>query len=217
MPQAIDVASEVINSYGDLPNSELLRRYGFVEGSPNPNDNVDVSIWEFVEQSICQLFLPDESKIKQRVDFLIENDLYPQGGWFSILNKRHLAALIECLRVLSISCSQFRRLQKEVNTWRFPKPRPMQYPSESDFKYDILELLIRFADQKVKTLFKTCECIEEGCRDIQGQSRAEMARVVVASELDVWRFFRQGVENGISQLEYPCLAWKDIICRHSEH
>ncbi len=33
----------MINSYGDLPNSELLRRYGFVETDPNPHDCLEVA------------------------------------------------------------------------------------------------------------------------------------------------------------------------------
>ncbi|BDA47006.1 probable N-lysine methyltransferase setd6 at N-terminal half [Coccomyxa sp. Obi] len=35
---------QVINSYGDLPNSELLRRYGFVEVDPNPHDCVEIAL-----------------------------------------------------------------------------------------------------------------------------------------------------------------------------
>lgn len=35
---------QVINSYGDLPNSELLRRYGFVETEASPHDCVAVSL-----------------------------------------------------------------------------------------------------------------------------------------------------------------------------
>lgn len=35
---------QVINSYGELPNSELLRRYGFVETDPNPHDCVEIAL-----------------------------------------------------------------------------------------------------------------------------------------------------------------------------
>ncbi|EIE21805.1 SET domain-containing protein, partial [Coccomyxa subellipsoidea C-169] len=39
----ITKGEQVINSYGDLPNSELLRRYGFVETDPNPHDCLEVA------------------------------------------------------------------------------------------------------------------------------------------------------------------------------
>ena len=37
------MALQVINTYGDLSNSELLRRYGFVETEPNPHDCIEVA------------------------------------------------------------------------------------------------------------------------------------------------------------------------------
>ena len=36
------MAGELINSYGDLGSSELLRRFGFVEAAPNPHECVYV-------------------------------------------------------------------------------------------------------------------------------------------------------------------------------
>lgn len=39
----VPMVSQVINTYGDLSNSELLRRYGFVETEPNPHDCIEVA------------------------------------------------------------------------------------------------------------------------------------------------------------------------------
>jgi hypothetical protein len=39
----LPMVSQVINTYGDLSNSELLRRYGFVETEPNPHDCIEVA------------------------------------------------------------------------------------------------------------------------------------------------------------------------------
>lgn len=48
-----DVApgGELINTYGDLPESELLRKYGFTEEEENPFDTVDVE-WEYLGEAL---------------------------------------------------------------------------------------------------------------------------------------------------------------------
>jgi hypothetical protein len=42
--RAIQPGEEIINSYGELSSSELLRRFGFTEASPNPHGCVDLPV-----------------------------------------------------------------------------------------------------------------------------------------------------------------------------
>eukprot|EP00884_Botryococcus_braunii_P011872 jgi/Botrbrau1/20686/Bobra.0058s0016.1 len=46
--RAICPGEEVINSYGDLSNGELLRRFGFTEADPNPHASVDLPVQALV-------------------------------------------------------------------------------------------------------------------------------------------------------------------------
>ena len=54
------IFAQVINSYGDLPNSELLRRYGFVETDPNPHDCVEIALAD-LHRSCLALRTPSSS------------------------------------------------------------------------------------------------------------------------------------------------------------
>lgn len=67
------------NTYGDLPNAELLRRYGHVDvlplpsgGTGNPGDVVEIKADLIV--SVIRSYTKDDQK-KERIDWWLE-----QGG-----------------------------------------------------------------------------------------------------------------------------------------
>ena len=69
----ISADSQVYNTYGDLGNSQLLQKYGFVD-SPNPNNELEIplSIWPLV-------FPPSppssEAEFQERINFLLSSDI----------------------------------------------------------------------------------------------------------------------------------------------
>lgn len=68
--RTIKAGEEVLNYYGPHPNSELLRRYGYVTPKHSRYDVVEIP-WEVVEASLKnELSISDEnlSKIRERTD-----------------------------------------------------------------------------------------------------------------------------------------------------
>lgn len=49
----IKAGEEILNYYGPLPNSELLRRYGYVTSKHSRYDVVEVS-WTILESAVAQ-------------------------------------------------------------------------------------------------------------------------------------------------------------------
>lgn len=69
----IPAGSEIFNTYGDLANSELLLKYGYVEDESNPFDFVKLhlaSVLDSIENA-----LPRNSEFKNRLEFLMENNV----------------------------------------------------------------------------------------------------------------------------------------------
>src|SRR5690242_16130573 len=65
---AIPHGAEIFNTYGDLANSELLLKYGYVEDEPNPFDFVKLylpAVLEAIRKS-----LPRKSNFQKRLQLL---------------------------------------------------------------------------------------------------------------------------------------------------
>ena len=70
-PIAMD--EEIYNTYGDLPNSDLLRRYGYV--IPNSkHDVVEISA-EMIIKMVCH---HSAEEVNRRIDILDEEDLFEE-------------------------------------------------------------------------------------------------------------------------------------------
>ncbi|KAK9360953.1 hypothetical protein V1504DRAFT_122158 [Lipomyces starkeyi] len=63
--------SQVYNTYGDLPNADLLRRYGYVRYGKTKNDVVEVETQLVIDSTAHRL---SETHLKKRIDFMIEVD-----------------------------------------------------------------------------------------------------------------------------------------------
>ncbi|KAK9375095.1 uncharacterized protein V1513DRAFT_414020 [Lipomyces chichibuensis] len=67
----IPEGSQIYNTYGDLPNADLLRRYGYVRFGKTKNDVVEVETQLVIDSSPHRL---SETLLKKRIDFMIEVD-----------------------------------------------------------------------------------------------------------------------------------------------
>ncbi|GMH40523.1 hypothetical protein BSKO_08427 [Bryopsis sp. KO-2023] len=207
--QNIAEGSEVINSFGALSNSELLRFYGFVEPHVNPPiDCVELCIWEVIEK----LVQTKEEVIKtptDRLEFLHVHGLMPNNGWFKIIpGKGPPIELTECLRVVTLPQTKFEELKEKVENWRFPKVRPMNRVTEHDFGIDVSKFLLGIVKFKVKAIRRS---LSEG--QLEGNQRVGMAMVVCQSEQNAWKSLKKWLVAGESQAElwqHPRRAWSQI-------
>ncbi|KAK9468421.1 hypothetical protein V1512DRAFT_289910 [Lipomyces arxii] len=67
----IKKGEQVYNTYGDLPNSDLLRRYGYVRFGKTKNDVVEIETKMVVESVQHGL---SETNLQKRIDYMVEID-----------------------------------------------------------------------------------------------------------------------------------------------
>ncbi|KAK9249191.1 hypothetical protein V1506DRAFT_527290 [Lipomyces tetrasporus] len=67
----IPKGSQVYNTYGDLPNADLLRRYGYVRYGKTKDDVVEIETQLVIDTASHGL---PESHLKKRIDFMVEVD-----------------------------------------------------------------------------------------------------------------------------------------------
>lgn len=64
----IEKGEEIFNDYGDLPRSDLLRRYGYVTDRYQPWDVVEVDS-KLIVRKACEYLHMDEAAKTKRVSF----------------------------------------------------------------------------------------------------------------------------------------------------
>ncbi|KAK9318973.1 hypothetical protein V1517DRAFT_334035 [Lipomyces orientalis] len=67
----IPKGGQVYNTYGDLPNADLLRRYGYVRYGKTKDDVVEIETQLVIDTASHGL---TESHLKKRIDFMVEVD-----------------------------------------------------------------------------------------------------------------------------------------------
>jgi SET domain-containing protein 6 len=80
----ISKGSEIFNTYGDLGNSDLLRKYGFVDGLDNPHNIVTIPL-QLVEDTISKVKV---TFLKQKLLFLKKNGLLSDEETFLLSPKK---------------------------------------------------------------------------------------------------------------------------------
>ncbi|KIO19047.1 hypothetical protein M407DRAFT_152805 [Tulasnella calospora MUT 4182] len=111
---------QIWNTYGDPPNADLIRRYGYVDFVPtedgglgNPSDVVEICADIAVK-------LVDAGELEQRVDFFLEeggDDVFVIEAGDDTLPED----LIVFLRLLLLSPSEWRKAREKES---LPKPKP---------------------------------------------------------------------------------------------
>ncbi|KAJ7212933.1 SET domain-containing protein [Mycena pura] len=118
--KSIKAGEQLWNTYGDLPNAELLRRYGHVDMLPLPNGDVG-NPGDIVEirADIAVDVLHTAAKVtKERIDWWLE-----QGGDDVLVLETDLEiplALVSLVRLLRLSPDEW---EQAVAKDRVPKPK----------------------------------------------------------------------------------------------
>ena len=130
----IKQGEEMINNYGPLSDSELLRRFGFAEEQPNPHNGCEIPCALLVARCQDQMHpsgakQPSSSNkalLHQKLQFLHKHGLVPSDGWFKadVLGQPQ-DEMIEVVRLLLLTAAEFRAFVKQVDRWRCPLTRPL--------------------------------------------------------------------------------------------
>ncbi|KAJ7354668.1 SET domain-containing protein [Mycena albidolilacea] len=117
----IKAGEQIWNTYGDLPNAELLRRYGHVDLVPlpngelgNPGDVVEIT----ADLAVAVLQTGDDAATKERIDWWLE-----QGGDDVVVLESDLEvplALVSLIRLLRLTADEW---EKTVEKDKVPKPK----------------------------------------------------------------------------------------------
>ncbi|KAG0348016.1 hypothetical protein BG004_006310 [Podila humilis] len=110
--KSIKQGQQIYNTYGDLCNADLLRKYGFVD-MPNPFSIAEISGESLVEKC-CPLTEDAESKEKEekdaKVEFLLDNDgLEDQFILEAAANGEIPEELIGCAKILLMPFDEFNK------------------------------------------------------------------------------------------------------------
>ncbi|RUP24850.1 SET domain-containing protein [Jimgerdemannia flammicorona] len=109
---------QVYNTYGDRPNADLLRMYGFVD-EMNEYDVVEIS-GNVVVEVCCKDEEEKEQKVSlKRIEFLLEEDIL--DDYFVLDTAGNIPPeLIVTAKILSMPPAEFASMQE---TQRLPKPK----------------------------------------------------------------------------------------------
>ncbi|KAF9579029.1 hypothetical protein BGW38_004892 [Lunasporangiospora selenospora] len=98
----IDSGSQIFNTYGDLCNADLLRKYGFVD-VPNPFDIAELS----GEAIVAKCTASEDSGKDEKVEWLLENDGLEDV--FILESQDDIPEeIIGCCRILLMPLEEFR-------------------------------------------------------------------------------------------------------------
>jgi hypothetical protein len=172
----IQTGQELVNDYGPLSNSELLRAYGFIERLPRPHPSplpshsssslqslarrfndatVPGNLWSHIQVPfvfLTQAIRGEKETVDDKVEeeeeeeekdkrrsFLNHHRLLPRSGVIKVhhtdveralAGKREdlalsLCNLMESIRVLHLTETEFSSFRMEVKRWRMPMPLPI--------------------------------------------------------------------------------------------
>ncbi|KAF7376573.1 Ribosomal lysine N-methyltransferase 4 [Mycena sanguinolenta] len=116
----IKSGEQIWNTYGDLPNAELLRRYGHVDMLPLPNGELGNpgDVVEITADLAVAVLQTDEAMTKERIDWWLE-----QGGDDVVVLESDLEiplALVSLIRLLRLTSDEW---EKTVAKDKVPKPK----------------------------------------------------------------------------------------------
>ncbi|CAG9465287.1 unnamed protein product [Pedinophyceae sp. YPF-701] len=189
---------EVINSYGDLPNSELLRCYGFAEPRANPHDAAELHIANlFAASEPTAGKGADEARSRcshgggecagrrgagarpqwDLIEFLINQGIIFRSGWLWVRPRgdtASVAAALEAARLVQSEPRALRKFMIAVQTWRAPLVRP-QPPGGRGAVLGAAAALERACVRRLEQL--------EGVRGAAGDGGWDGVRAQVAGKL----------------------------------
>jgi len=89
---------EIYNTYGKLGNSELLRKYGFVDGLDNPHNIVTISLQTVLDA----IKHTDLSNFTEKLDFLKQHRLLSNEETFLLTKKKKILKIKIVMKMMKI-------------------------------------------------------------------------------------------------------------------
>ncbi|KAG0232464.1 hypothetical protein BGW41_001858 [Actinomortierella wolfii] len=99
----IKAGQQIYNTYGDLCNADLLRKYGFVD-VPNPHDIAEINGQLVVEKSTAA----DPNGKEEKVEWLLENDGL-EDHFIVEAGSEIPEELVGCIKILSMPLDTFQK------------------------------------------------------------------------------------------------------------
>ncbi|KAK2464170.1 hypothetical protein APHAL10511_003627 [Amanita phalloides] len=141
--KSIRAGEQIWNTYGDLPNSELLRRYGHVDlvplpdgGVGNPGDVIEIQVDIVVEAVLKHHPTPSSAESRERIDWWLDN-----GGDDAIVIESDYevpAVMLSLIRLFLLSKSE----------WE--KTKIKSKPPKAKMEPDVIQVLITILQQRMK-------------------------------------------------------------------
>lgn len=123
--QPVAKGGELVNNYGPLSDSELLRRFGFIEPQANPHNGCKLPL-AVVMQACYSATSESAATVADKMRFLRQHDLVPSDGWFTTdPHGQPQPHLIEAIRILLLPSAEYVTFKKQVDRWRCPLNRPL--------------------------------------------------------------------------------------------
>ena len=162
----IKQGEEIINNYGPLSNSELLRRFGFVEEQPNPHNGCEIPCAMLAARCQEQIHPPgtkrsssdaacDKALLQYKLVFCHKHGLMPSDGWFKadVLGQPQ-DEMIEVVRLLLLTADEFGAFETQVNRWRCPLTRPMT--QVTSICHQVPHIIRAVATERLAALAEPC-------------------------------------------------------------
>lgn len=112
---AIACGSQIWNTYGDLPDSDLLRRYGYTRGAVTNQDNVvDIpgDLVTDVVQASRDVDRLDPAELHRRIDYLLDQGILDDSFEIDAHHSVVPAEMLIAIEVILLSRSEFRALSR---------------------------------------------------------------------------------------------------------
>eukprot|EP00468_Gymnochlora_sp_CCMP2014_P002079 CAMPEP_0167742408 /NCGR_PEP_ID=MMETSP0110_2-20121227/1411_1 /TAXON_ID=629695 /ORGANISM="Gymnochlora sp., Strain CCMP2014" /LENGTH=590 /DNA_ID=CAMNT_0007626599 /DNA_START=125 /DNA_END=1897 /DNA_ORIENTATION=+ len=207
----VEKGEQLFVSYGDLPNSELLRKYGFVDGSASSLVCTEIPpdlIFTIVSEA---LGVPLEN-LKARLEFLHTSKLLPEsmslseiqmpetsenvwqspGPFVFSINARGepRPELLEAIRLLSISADQFGAFRKRLSTWSHGKPSPINSRDHIVFSENYVQILLEIVHRRLTEYLDTSSDLSGLAAESEINSkRRELAQMIRDEEIQSLNLF----------------------------
>ncbi|KAG2175165.1 hypothetical protein INT44_007653 [Umbelopsis vinacea] len=173
----IPASEQIYNTYGDLCNADLLRKYGFVD-VPNEFDIVEIS-GDLVCDVSCPADVTDEEK-EAKVTFLLEEDVL--DDYFVIEKNGDIPPeLIASVQVFMMSSQEFSKAMEKRKV-----PKPKSTPSVMDK----VKLILSKRLEQYKTTLEDDERMLSNADDLSTKKynsiivRAGEKRILLETEAD---------------------------------
>lgn len=193
--QFIKQGDEIINNYGPCSDSELLRRFGFVEAQPNPHNGCEIPCAMLVAR--CQEEMhPSGAKqtssdaaqsgrnkvlLQKKVQFIQTHGLMPGDGWFKadVLGQPQ-DEMIEVVRLLLLTAAEFTAFEKQVDRWQCPMTRPLT--QMTSICHQVPHIIRAVATERLAALAEPCTASDQAIAEYMHGFRRTAAQKVLLIE-----------------------------------